>query len=576
MISSRSNYKAQNRICAVKMKCLGLIIMITSLHSFYLDIGAFAKSDSRTARAFPNTKDGIHVFYDQLPFDLTEAQLRFAAEYYVGCQKIPLDRVDAIRQYNDQFIVVNYRLAFGTYEGMAHYIVGNDWIDDWDTVNAHADWFITDPGSPLPGGRIRQTDWNWYLMDISGEINGNTSNGWKEYWARTVIDQLRYTRCDGVFADSFTFPWNLNFTPAWLTPPDDVVWIHHMTLFGSHARDQLSAQPEQFLLIPNVGAWITTRNTCDYGAFVDGVMVEMFASPGPWDLYDIEDWKLEMNRILDLEQRDKIVICQPITQDEWAVDERMYNLASYMLIKGEHTYYNLVFGENFYDRIIFFPECTIDLGPYIGEIPTTIDVLFDAGMGVYAREYENGKVLVNPTWNDITVTLDKAYYTVDTDDLSQNPLVDIDQDGVFHDAVQYRNISGAVIVGPKGGLILLNSITEVPRTEEVLEYQTRYTLLGNHPNPFNERTTIKFTVPRFDDKTDVMITIYDPLGREIKNLRPQIHRAGIGQVTWDGTNLDNRIVSSGVYLYLLSVKTEKSWSASRTSSFFNTKPLVLY
>jgi hypothetical protein len=536
--------------------CFGLIVIIIVFHPFNNEATAFnAGPNILQARSFPNTRDGIYVFYDQLPFNLTEAQLQFAADHYVGCQKIPLNMVDALRQYNDQFIVLNYRLAFGTYEGMAHYLIGNDWINDWEAVNPHADWFITDPGSPLPDGRIRQTDWNWYLMDISGEINGNTGDGWKEYWSRTVIDQLRDTNCDGVFADSFTLPWNLNYTPAWLMPPDDVAWIHHMTVFGAHVRQRLVAQPEQFLFIPKVGAWITTRNTCDYGAFVDGVMVEMFASPGPWDLYDIEDWKLEMNRILDLESREIIVICQPITQDEWAVGERMYNLANYLLIKGEFTYYNLVFGENFYDRIIFFPECGIDLGPYIGNLPATVDALFDIDMGVYAREYENGVVLVNPTWDDIQVVLDKSYYTVDTGNLSENPWVDVNDDGELPGEVQYQEVSGAVTIGPKGGVILLNSITDVSENRTSASKPIRLKPLGNHPNPFNQNTTIRFVLEEWNDGTEIMITIYDNMGKTIKQISPQTSRNGINRINWDGMNSIGQIVSSGVYLYEICVKT---------------------
>lgn len=160
-------------------------------------------------REFPNTRDGIYIFYDQPAYDLTQDQLDFLANHYVGCQKIPLDMVKHIREYNNNFIVLNYRLSFGAYEDIAHYIVGNDWINDWDSVAVHPDWFIIDSGSINPGGRIKQSDWNWYLMDISGEINGNAKDGWKEYWARTVIEQLRKTHCDGVFGDSFGIPWCL-------------------------------------------------------------------------------------------------------------------------------------------------------------------------------------------------------------------------------------------------------------------------------------------------------------------------------------------------------------------------------
>jgi len=121
----------------------------------YLEKPNVATSNLR--RDFPNTKNGIFIFYDQLPFGLTAAQFQFAAQHYVGCQKITLDMVNGLRGFNNNFIVVNYRLAFGTYENIPSYLEGNDWINDWETVNPHTDWFITDPGSPNSGGRIRQS-----------------------------------------------------------------------------------------------------------------------------------------------------------------------------------------------------------------------------------------------------------------------------------------------------------------------------------------------------------------------------------------------------------------------------------
>jgi hypothetical protein len=69
-------------------------------------------------RLFPNTRDGIHVFYDQLPYNLNAAQLRFAATHFSGCQKMTLDLVRALRSHNPGFIVLNHHLAFGTHDNI--------------------------------------------------------------------------------------------------------------------------------------------------------------------------------------------------------------------------------------------------------------------------------------------------------------------------------------------------------------------------------------------------------------------------------------------------------------------------
>jgi hypothetical protein len=387
-------------------------------------------------------------------------------------------------------------------------------------------------------------------MDISGEVNGNSTEGWKEYWLQTVLDQLRLTNCDGIFADSYGLPWNLDFTPDWLIPPNDVAWIHHMELFGNHVTVGLGEGDERFYFIPNLGPWITTRDTCDYGAFVDGVMVEMFASPGPWDLYEMEDWELQMNRLLDLERRDRVVICQPITEDEWAVGERMYNLANYLLIKGEKTYYNLVFGENFYDRLIFFPEYLIDLGSYNGGIPSDIAQLYDQSIGLFTREYANGRVFVNPTWDEIAFDLDDDYYTIDLEDLCDNPLVDIEEDGVFRDSLSFVPISGRVTIGYKGGLILLETLPADPISIYVDSSRELF-LVNSMPAPFSQFTSIAFEQQVCGPVGDLWVEISDVGGREVRSLMVPAPRHGLNHIIWDGRDDTGRPVASGSYFCLI-------------------------
>jgi hypothetical protein len=506
-------------------------------------------------REFPNTRDGVHIFYDQPPFQLTPQQQEFLANNYAGCQKIMLDLVSDVRSYNDDFIVLNYRLSFGTYDTIPGYLSGNDWINDWADVDPHDDWFITDPGSPNPGGRIRQMDWGWFLMDISGDVNGNTAAGWKEYWVETVLAQLRDTDCDGVFADSYGLPWNLDFTPQWLAPPADTVWIGHMETFGNHVLAELHSQPEHFYFVPNLGPWVTTRDNCDYAAFIDGAMVEMFASPGPWDLYELEDWKLEMNRVLDLEGRGKVVICQPVTEDEWAVYERMYNLASYLLIKGDKTYYNLVFGENFWGRLIFFPECLVNVGPYVGDLPGDIDELYDASLGLYAREYENGLVLVNPTWDNILIPLEKTYFAIDVEALFVNPQVDIPDDGVFRDSLVYVTVSDTMTVPYKGGVVLLDSLLPAIDSGDVLPVESAYRMAYVAPNPFTTSTTIRLTLPSVESALATAVTIYDVAGRHVRTLSLPGAAGGSGCVVWDGTDGRGHRVGAGMYLCSVGVSS---------------------
>jgi hypothetical protein len=73
-----------------------------------------------------------------------------------------------------------------------------------------------------------------------------------------------------------------------------------------------------------------------------------------------------------------------------------------------------------------------------------------------------------------------------------------------------------------------------------------FRLLGNYPNPFNPTTTISYDLPRTSDAT---LTIFDVLGREVRELASGMQPAGTYDVTFDATGLP-----SGVYFYRLQAR----------------------
>jgi len=75
-----------------------------------------------------------------------------------------------------------------------------------------------------------------------------------------------------------------------------------------------------------------------------------------------------------------------------------------------------------------------------------------------------------------------------------------------------------------------------------------FKLENNYPNPFNASTNISFTIP---NKSLVKLTIFDILGNKIKTLLHDEMFQGKYTIQWNGTNDDNSIVSSGVYLIKL-------------------------
>jgi hypothetical protein len=70
-----------------------------------------------------------------------------------------------------------------------------------------------------------------------------------------------------------------------------------------------------------------------------------------------------------------------------------------------------------------------------------------------------------------------------------------------------------------------------------------YSLEQNYPNPFNPSTTIKYELPK---SSEVRLSVFDMLGREVSVLVNDRREAGVHEVKFDGSNL-----ASGVYIYRL-------------------------
>jgi len=80
---------------------------------------------------------------------------------------------------------------------------------------------------------------------------------------------------------------------------------------------------------------------------------------------------------------------------------------------------------------------------------------------------------------------------------------------------------------------------------------SKFKLYQNYPNPFNPGTWIKFQIP---DVQKVKIDIYNILGQRIKNLSNKTYQPGESKIYWNGTNNKGRIVSAGIYLYVMETK----------------------
>lgn len=78
-----------------------------------------------------------------------------------------------------------------------------------------------------------------------------------------------------------------------------------------------------------------------------------------------------------------------------------------------------------------------------------------------------------------------------------------------------------------------------------------FKLEQNYPNPFSSKTAISY---QLNKQSDVHMTIYDVLGRVVRNYRLGIQEAGVHGIIWNGRNNFGGRVAPGVYFYRLKVR----------------------
>ncbi len=321
------------------------------------------------------------IFSDQLPDGLSPGLVRFAAANYAGAQKLGASETDALKRVEPRFFAIQYRLALGLGR-RTQLRFGDRWLPEWP-ARVRERWFFH-----YRGRRVLQRQWGWYVM--------NTDDAsWRSYYLAQLRRQVATTHADGAFLDSASVPNELggsSFTPALpdYAPSFERAWTAKLDRWLPTVQRRLGRP-----VIVNAGSWVTTRDRTDYSG-VAGVMIEGFATGlAP------ADWRLELTRALTLVRKGRTVICQsyPAVDD---VDARVFDLASYLLIEGTHTYVN--FGEGI--QVSWFPEYDLDLGAPVDPPGLRED------RGVFMRRFAKGLVVVNPGPGTVSYDLGATYRLV--------------------------------------------------------------------------------------------------------------------------------------------------------------------
>ncbi len=286
-------------------------------------------------------------------------------------------------------------------------------------------------------------NYNYWLRDTSGNRTSiwpgtyalDLSGGWSDYLAEFVNSNILSTGLwDGVFydevSDSITWVGDLNIT--------DSDWQQGYQNLFSTTRNLAGNNP---IIITN-----GSTNSA-YHSYVNGRMYESF--PTPWE--EDGSWSTVVDNYLEMEKQ--VAGSPPIfiintntdnTGDSDDYQKMRYGLTSTLLGGG---YFSFDFGEQSHAQIWYYDE----YDAYLGEPLDNPEDELDASNttlrpSVWARDFINGKVLVNSTDSTQTIQLDGEYEKLH---------------GTQDSTINNGAIVSSITLPPNDGIILLRPIEEI-------------------------------------------------------------------------------------------------------------------
>jgi len=390
------------------------------------------------ASIIPNTAQGVHVWADQLQ-TYNDRQNEFVAGHFVGSQKLTKDRTDAIRNYNPDFIVLQYHKAYGV--DIGNNIVGPyEWGPDVATMNEFVannpayggleDYYIHWTNEKDADHRVQ----HYWAGNLEYHLADIRHAGFRAYMVEKMIKRCKEIGFNGTFFDVAFFPW-YEYEPDYDTSVgfggNGMMWYEYSPWNWPSINEDAStlAQNWNSLAVPywqaiasgyrsgetryysivNCDRMVTGWYEPVYLDHVDGGLSEGWMTGGDSnDRLVGDDWKLSASRILRyITGNDKILIAQPT--DGWStnISLREWWIANYFLLKNEKSFYYYAYSMDVY----WWPEYEIDLGAF-SQSPTKDlgDLLVSGTQDLYARSYENGLILVNPGENAQQYALEGTYY----------------------------------------------------------------------------------------------------------------------------------------------------------------------
>jgi hypothetical protein len=240
---------------------------------------------------------------------------------------------------------------------------------------SHPDWFLLDEN----GERIKSGKNNYY-MDPGNE-------GYRAFWLQRARELQETYGWDSIFLDNVEASRAkvLDNNGSIAKYPDDKSFQHAVEGFLAYIR-QNYFQPKNKLVYANIVSVNDVDVWKSYLRYVDGVMMESFATTYSDGYPAREEWEQEMNQAAEALAENKILIlvAQGKQEDTQLQD---FALASYLLVANGNAYFRYTNSDSYRD-LWLYENYNIDLG-----MPKGNAYKYKGG---WRRDFANGYVAVKP------------------------------------------------------------------------------------------------------------------------------------------------------------------------------------
>lgn len=272
-----------------------------------------------------------------------------------------------------------------------------------------ATWYVRDPY----GNQVKSVRWGNYMMNPA-------STGWIGNRRETCQDLVASSGYDGCSLDvlgttpvtSADFVTGTPINPATGRPWTPAEWLTATSGLADAVRDFVGAPvygngigdgPRYFDPVAPSSALFTG---------VDGGMAEGFLRSGraPLDVFPtLDEWKANVDMLVDAGSRGRrlIVVTKSWNTGTSAQKNALHKfaLASFLLGNDGRSRFSFLYDESL-DPAAGHPWWKTRLGSPTGAYAAL-------GTGAYARGFVNGKVVVNPSTNPVSVPLGGTFTTLD-------------------------------------------------------------------------------------------------------------------------------------------------------------------